>query len=184
MAKQKKERVYVKVDSTFDSTGYASVVSAHRISDEGSLEVGKGVRVIDPGTVSGSRVVRHLGLLTIAFFILPYAESAGGLQQSRDILDIYHAGSSLMLSVELGCRDALACWDASSYRGSPSQLPGSCSLDNPNCAETAHSISLCFSREKTRHKVLLSADLPIVVICSASRRESCIASGRSIQQSS
>ena len=72
-----------------------AIVTAHCVGNQSGLEVGKGVRVIDLRPVPVRWVIGHLGFLAIAFFELPYAEAAGALQQCRDILDIYHAGSSL-----------------------------------------------------------------------------------------
>src|SRR5699024_5843554 len=144
---------------------------------EGGLEVGKGVQVIDLRPVAVRRIVGHLGFLAIAFFVLPYAESAGGLQQCRDILDIYHAGSSLVPEPD--------CASASGWVSSPLVLSlMTLVLCISSWAATACSISCFLSLEVTRHSLPHSADFAIVVICSANRTESCKVCGRNIQQSS
>ena len=84
--------VDVKSSDTTAHSNADAVIAAHCISDKRSLEICKGAEIIDPGSITIRRVIRHLGLLTVSLFKFPDTKPAGGLQLRRDIFDIHHSG--------------------------------------------------------------------------------------------
>ena len=98
----------VDIESS-DATAHGnadSVIAAHRVSDKRGLEIRKGAKVIDPGSVTVRRVIRHLSLLTVPLFKFPDTKPAGGLQLRRDVFDIHHSGQTSFLVEFAPCVEA------------------------------------------------------------------------------
>ena len=83
-----------------------AVIAAHRVGNKRGLEICKGAEVIDPGSVTVRRVIRHLGLLTVSLFKFPDTKPAGGLQLRRDVFDIHHSGQTSFLVEFVPCVEA------------------------------------------------------------------------------